>query len=469
MSLKAPLWTRDLVINVVQGEGFGPDWQAFGVSLDTREVMRGDLFIAIGGETTDGHDHLHEALRRGAAAVILDHWPENLDLCEENSFILVKNTFEALWDLARFARARFCKDIKIAALTGSVGKTTTKAALAHILGAQALTAASAKSLNTKLGVPLSLARSSPQARYGVFEVGMSEKGEIAPLSKLLEPHVAVITMLAPAHLKSLKTLEDIAQEKLQIATGLSSKGVIVLNQDMPLFEYVLERVFHGYVTFGNGEKADLRLLSAKPSEFGCFEVTAQFKGDLAPFSYTLQAIGTHFAYNSLAALLSARQMGANMEDAVRALETFKPEVRRGQYEHIKVEDLHMVLLDESYNANPTSMRAALEALAVLPKWKGGRTVAVLGDMRELGEGSRDFHRSLAKDIESLGIDAVYTCGEEMEALYKVLGDQVQKKHVSTSQDLFETVRKELQDKDNIMVKGSLSMKMDAFIKALKGE
>lgn len=468
-----PLWTQELVLKAVEGKPFGPSWKAFGCAIDSREVRPGDIFIPQKGEKVNGHLFIKNAIEQGAACVILDHWPDEFLLPSQRppqvSFVEVNNTFEALWDLARFRRAEFSQNIKIAALTGSVGKTTTKAALAHILRDQGHVASSAKSLNTKFGVPLSLARSRQDATYGVFEVGMSQKGEIAPLSELIRPTIVVITMLAPAHFAFFKNLEEIAEEKAQIMKGLCPEGTVILNHDMPFFETVFQKKSARCLTYGRHKDADLRLLSALPLEFGVFEVTAQFKSEEKPFSYKVQGIGEHFAYNTLAALLTACEMGADFEKARLSLETFEPEVRRGQYEILKYLSGEVVLLDESYNANPTSMRAALEALSYLPRWRKGRTVAVLGDMLELGEEGKALHRGLASEIERLEIDAVFTCGPLMRSLSEALPCHVLKVHCETSQELFSEVKPFLQDKDNIMVKGSLGMKMDNFVKMLKRE
>ncbi len=468
----SPLWTHEDVLKATGGKAFGPPTASSGCAIDTRDVCAGDLFIAIKGEKTDGHHFIQEALDRGASKILMDHWPSFLSpltLPQDISAVMVENTFEALWSLARYARGRLRPDIKIAAVTGSVGKTTTKVALAHILKDQGCVAASAKSLNTKLGVPLSLIRSSERAEYGVFEIGMSKKGEIAPLSELVKPHVAVITMLAPAHFGAFSSLEEIAREKSEIIKGLPPEGHVILNRDMPFFKEIEGWIPHQKRTFGRVEDSDLRLLSVRPGDFGFLEVKAQFKEEQKPFTYMIQAIGEHFAYNTLGALLTAQTLGADMEKAKRSLETFSPEVRRGQYQILRHGGREMVLLDESYNANPTSMRAALEALSYLPKWRKGRMVAVLGDMLDLGEQSEAFHRGLSQDIEAHRIEAVFTCGKMMQHLNRALPNHLQKIHVETSQDLFEKVKMLLQEGDNIMVKGSLGMKMDAFVKALKGE
>ncbi|MBS0185559.1 MAG: UDP-N-acetylmuramoyl-tripeptide--D-alanyl-D-alanine ligase [Proteobacteria bacterium] len=470
---KLPLWTQEDIIKATQGEAFGPSRSAYGCAIDSREISPDDMFIAIRGGATDGHHYIKEAIGRGASIILIDHWPSDflspLNRPSDVSFILVKDTFETLWSLARYARARLSPSIKITAITGSVGKTTTKKALAHILEEQGCVAASAKSLNTKLGVPLSLIRSPKNAKYGVFEVGMSQKGEIAPLSELIKPHVAIITMLAPAHFEAFSSLSEIAQEKLNIVKGLPSEGIVILNHDMPLYKEIFSDIPYQKMTFGRSEDSDLRLLNIKLLEFGFMEVTAQFKGEISPFTYVIEGIGEHFAFNTLGALLAAYALGANVEKAIQTLKTFTPEIRRGKCQVVLLDGKEMVLLDESYNANPTSMRAALSALSFLPKWKGGRMVAVLGDMLELGEQSAKFHQELSQEIKKHHIHAVYTCGPMMEHLHKALPKETQKIHVDQSQDLFKAVKTFLQEKDNIMVKGSLGMKMDKFVKGLKGE
>lgn len=462
-----PLWTHDEVLNAVHGGNSGPYWLAYGASIDSRDVHPGDLFIAIRGEAVDGHLFAHKALMKGATAAIVDYWPDNLlPLPSDKSVVLVQNTFQALWDLARAARARL--HAQIVAITGSVGKTTTKSALAHILRLQGLTAASEKSLNTKLGVPLSLIRAPQKSEFGIFEIGMSQKNEIAPLSELISPHVAIITMIAKAHLASLKSLEAIADEKCQITAGLSPEGCVILNHDMPCFDYVSQKISHRTLTYGRHQDADLRLLEIHPMDFGKFHVQAKFKSDKTPFTFSLNGMGTHFAYNILAALLATREVGGDVLQAAQSIETFEPEFRRGQYQIISLKEKgKVVLLDETYNANPTSMLAALESLSTIRHWKSGRTIAVLGDMLELGEESPTLHENLATDIKRLGIDAVFTCGPMMKNLANVLDPAVHKGHFKSSQELLKPVKEYLVDNDIVMAKASRGMRMDLFVESLK--
>lgn len=466
-SKNEPLWTQDEVLQAVQGGSSGPYWDAYGASIDSRDVHPGDLFIAIRGEVVDGHLFAHKALMQGATAAIVDYWPENLlPISHNKSVILVQNTFQALWDLAHFARNRL--QAKIVAITGSVGKTTTKSALAHILSRQGLTSASEKSLNTKLGVPLSLVRASKKSKFGIFEVGMSQKNEIAPLSKLISPHVAIITMIAPAHLASMKSLEAIADEKCQITAGLGRDGCVILNHDMPCFDYVSKQISHQILTYGRHEDADLRLLEIHPLDFGKFHVQVKFKSDKTPLAFSLNGMGIHLAYNVLAALLATRELGGDVLLGAESIESFEPEFRRGQSQIISLKGgRHIVLLDETYNANPTSMLAALESLANIRHWKKGRTLAVLGDMLELGEQSPILHKNLAEDIKRLGIDAVFTCGPMMKNLADSLDPSIHKGHVKSSQELLTLVKEYLSDDDIVMAKASRGMRMDLFVESLK--
>ena len=463
-----PLWSRDTVLKAVSGGGYGPDWSATNVSIDSREVTPGDLFIALHGETVDGHNYLKDACHRGAASILIDHWPseiqpESLSI----SAVMVRDTLQALWDLGKDRRQKICA--KIAAITGSVGKTTTKDALSHILRSQALTAASEKSLNTKVGVPLSLARCPEDAVFGVFEIGMSLPGEIAPLAKLVSPDVVMITMIAPAHLASMKSLESIAVEKCSIVEGLSSDGIVILNHDMPLFEDIRARLSNRIIwTYGQHEKADLRLISNHLIDHQTQDITAHFRGESASFSYGVRAIGIHMAMNTLAALLAAKALGANVWKAIHDLNTFEPALRRGQIEHVLLSGGgEIILLDESYNANPTSMRTALQSLAALKKLHQGRALAVMGDMLELGENSENYHRDLSNDIKNLQIDSVYTCGPLMQNLAADLNTNIHRFHHDSAEKIAQAILKEIRAGDIIMVKGSRGMGMEKVIELLK--
>lgn len=463
-----PLWTKEEICAATQGGSTGYNWNIQGLSIDSRTTQEGDLYIPIRGETVDGHDFLQEAFKKGASAALIDHLPSSISLEKKlYNLVEVQDTGKALWSLGIAARQR--SKARIVAITGSVGKTTTKAMLAHILSQQAVIGFSEKSFNTKIGVPVSLASMPREAKYGVFEIGMNMPGEIAPLSRLVAPDVALITMIAPGHIEYLKTLEGIADEKVSIIAGLSSDGVLILNRDMPLYEYIRSKVSHRVLTYGKHPEADLHLVSLHAGEGRGEHITAKFKEDAASFAYAIPVAGEHMAINSLGALLVARELGADVLQGANGFKTFEAAERRGRHETLSLPNGgSFYLIDESYNANPTSVKAALEVLASLKqRFSMKRSIAVLGDMKELGEKTAEYHRSLVEDIKRLNIDHVFTCGTLMKELQEALPEGCSVYHAPSSEELIFPLVEFLQDQDIVMVKGSLSMKMGFVVGALK--
>lgn len=462
------LWTREEVCEATQGGATDKSWSATGISIDSRTVQEGDLYIPIQGETVDGHDFIKQAFEKGAVASFIDHWPASFSLQQEtHNFVQVFNTKKALWDLGLAARRR--STARIIAITGSVGKTTTKTMLAHMLSLQGITGFSEKSFNTKVGVPVSLAQMPRDALYGVFEIGMSMPGEIAPLSQLVAPDIALITMIAPGHLEDLKTLEGVADEKRSIITGLSERGILILNRDMPFYEYIRNQVIQKVVTYGEHSDADLQLLGYH-SDGGIGEqVTAKFKEEKASFTYTIPLTGKHMVINSLGALLSMRMMGADVLQGAYALRNVEAVERRGRHYTVPLKKGGSIyLLDESYNANPASVNAALEVLSDLQKrLVKKRSIAILGDMKGLGEKSPEFHGALAKEVQRLNINHIFTCGPLMAELRAMLPKECHIYHAASSEDLIDPIFDYLQDDDIVMVKGSLSMKMGLIAAALR--
>ncbi len=463
-----PLWTKEEICTATQGGSIEGEWSIQGISIDSRATQEGDLYIPIRGETVDGHDFLLQAFEKGAIAAVIDHLPKAFPL-EKKSYKLVEvqDTKKALWALGKIGRQR--SKARIAAITGSVGKTTTKAMLAHILSQQAVIGFSEKSFNTKIGVPVSLARMPREAKYGVFEIGMNMPGEIVPLSKLVAPDIALITMIAPGHIEHLGTLEGIANEKRSIVGGLSEAGVVILNRDMPLYDYIRVQISHRVLTYGKHPEADLRLVALHAGEETGEHITAKFKEDEASFAYTIPVTGEHMAINSLGALLATRELGADVLQGAISLKTFEAVERRGQHHTLSLPGGgSYYLIDESYNANPVSVKAALEVLASLKqRFSKKRAIAVLGDMKELGEKSAEYHRDLSEDIKRLGVEHVFTCGTMMQELKEALSKGCSIYHALNSEELILPLLEFLQDQDIIMVKGSLSMKMGLIVGALK--
>ncbi len=375
------LWTIDDMARAIGARRAGalPD-AVTGISIDSRTIAPGQAFFAIKGDAHDGHDFVAAALRAGAGlAVVSSTKPAPSDA----PLLIVRDVLGALRRLARAARAR--TNAQVIAVTGSVGKTSTKEALSLALSRDGETHASVASFNNHWGVPLSLARLPTSARYAVFEIGMNHAGEITPLTKLVRPHVAVITTVEPVHLEFFASVEAIADAKAEIFTGVEPGGAAVLNRDNPHFARLARRAKRAgvqrVVSFGEDEHADARLIKcALQPESSTIE--ADILG--ARVAYKLGAPGRHQVLNSLAVLATASIVGADLALASLALADLRPAAGRGTRLKLPLHGGEALVIDESYNANPTSMRAALAVLAQAPLGRHGRRIAVLGDMLELG-------------------------------------------------------------------------------------
>jgi UDP-N-acetylmuramoyl-tripeptide--D-alanyl-D-alanine ligase len=445
----------------------GP-FEANGVAFDSRSVAPGDLFFALSGEATDGHAFVADALKRGAAAAVVSR-----DLPEaDGRLVRVADTMKALRDLGRAGRRR--SPARIASVTGSVGKTSTKDALRAMLSAQAPTAASAASFNNHVGVPISLARLPREARYGVFEIGMNHEGEIEPLARLVEAHVGVITNVEPAHIGHMGSEEAIADEKACLFAGMREGAVAVLNRDNRYFDRLADHARRfgvaRIVGFGRNEAAQVRLLACRLQDTGS-DVVALIHG--RRIEYRLGAAGEHWALNSLAALAVVEALGADVAAAASALAEVKASPGRGARRHLAFGTGAIELIDESYNANPASVRAMLAVLARTEPAPGGRRLLAMGDMRELGEGADAYHASLADAVAASGAAQVFLCGPHMQALWQRLAAGQRGVHRPDSAALAGDVATALRAGDVIAVKGSLGSKMknvvDAVLAASGGE
>ncbi len=426
-------------------------FDAEGVSIDTRSLVPGDVFVALVGENGDGHEHVARALAAGAAGAMVHRVPPGL---EGAPLLVVDDTMDGLRRLGQFGRARFGG--RVVAVTGSVGKTTTKEMLRQILSAHGPTSAALASLNNHWGVPLTLARMDPAAAYAVIELGMNHAGEIAPLARMARPHVALITAIAPAHIGYLGSIEAIADEKLSIREGLEPCGVLVVPADTPMAGRL--RV-SGALTFGrDGEAA--RLVAARADARGT-DVEIAIGGRVV--ATRLAAPGAHMAMNAAGAVLAAVALGLDAAAAAAALAGFAPVAGRGARRAIALEGGAAVLLDESYNASPVAVRAALEVLALQT---AARRVVVLGDMRELGAAGPSEHAGLAGDIEGVA-DLVFTCGALMRHAYDGIGAARRGAHAADSAALAPLVAAALRPGDAVLVKGSLGSKMKLIIEAIE--
>ena len=449
-----PRWTAHDLLEATGGT-MGVPFVATGVSIDTRTIQPGDLFVALRGETSDGHAYVADAIAKGAAGAMVHG-----AMPEVSRLLVVDDTLAALHRLGGYARERFTG--RLVAVTGSVGKTTTKEMLRTILTAFGNTHAAVASYNNHWGLPLTLARLAPDAEFCVAEIGMNHAGEIAPLARLARPHVAVITAVEKAHIGFLGSIEAIADEKAELLRALEPGGIAVLPADTRLLPRLLAAVGDAQiVTFGEARSADARLVDLTMDADGS-DVAAELAGQRIAFR--LNAPGRHMAMNALAAVAAAHQLSqASPERVAQALGGFAPVVGRGTRRTIAVPGGTALLLDESYNGNPASMRAAL---TVLRLQNAERRIAVLGDMLELGDASGAEHRALATDVAAAA-DRLFTCGPLMHALYNAVPEAMRAGHAQDSASLAPILARSVAPGDAILIKGSLGSRMKLVVNALE--
>jgi UDP-N-acetylmuramoyl-tripeptide--D-alanyl-D-alanine ligase len=450
------LWTSQAIAQATGGTA-SADFTATGVAFDSREIGPGDLFIALKGEETDGHRFVERAMAAGAAGVIVS---EPVD----GPHVLVGDTVAALNGLGRNARAR--TDAQVIGVTGSVGKTTTKETLFTALdrGEPGRVHRSVKSYNNHTGVPLSLARMPEGTRFGVFEMGMNHKGEIAQLTRLVRPHVAVVTAIASAHVENLGSIEAIADAKGEIFEGLEPGGTAIIPFDTPHRDRLIAAArpyADRIMTFGFGDGADARALYAVQGQNGTM-VTGRI-GE-AQLSFTIAQPGQHMVSNALAVLAAVEAAGGDLAQAALALAELGGLKGRGERHLIALDGGQALLIDESYNANPASMEATLAVLGAEPV--SGRRIAVLGTMRELGGQSESAHAGLAGPIRAADVQRLILVGEDMAPLAKALGSDVDLTHVADAAAATLILREDIAPGDAILVKGSNAVGLAALVEAL---
>lgn len=459
------LWTIDAMAAAMRAERAGAlPADVNGISIDSRTSGKGDAFFAIKGENRDGHDFVDSALKGGAGLAVVAR--DQRDRFAGAPLLVVPDVLEALRSLARAARAR--TEARVIAVTGSVGKTGTKEALRLALSTDGETHASVASYNNHWGVPLSLARCPASTKYAVLEIGMNHAGEITPLTKLARPHVAIITGIEPVHLEYFGSLEKIADAKAEIFAGVEPGGAAVLNRDNAQFSRLaaaakaarIERV----VSFGEHKDADALLLRLS-LQADCSTVEARILGQTV--TYKLGAPGRHLVLNSLAVLTAVSLVGADLALAALALNNLRPASGRGTRTVLTVPGGNALLIDESYNANPASMQAAIALLGQVPVGQRGRRIAVLGDMLELGPTAAELHRALAKAIEAANVDLVFCSGPLMRALWEALPSRARGGYSETAAGLEPMVVSAIRAGDAVMVKGSLGSKMGPIVRALE--
>ncbi len=459
-----PLWSAEDAAKatggkIVRGETeqnrLREDWTISGVSMDTRSLKIGDLFVPI-KDVRDGHDFIEQAYAAGAGAVISEK------LISGRPALIVKNSLKALEDLAIAARIR--SDAMRIAVTGSVGKTSVKEALGILCSEFGVVHKSQKSYNNHWGVPLTLASLPQAADFGVFEAGMNHAGELSALSKIIAPNIAVITTVAGAHLSNFDSIDAIAEAKSEIMDGMEPGGFVVLNGDnayTPRLMEKAERLGLKVLTFGQGD-CDISIVTAKSHAQGSH---TRLRINYQQYDVTLSVLGEHWSSNAAACMAVALAAGLDLRKSATALRKIKPLAGRGEIHALTMDGKAYTLIDESYNANPTSMRAAISVLGQ----KTGRKLAILGDMGELGPTELDLHAALAEPLIAAGVSRVIVTGECMRALRGALPQKMRGLWCKDTEATLEALKDELQIGDTVLIKGSNAAQLGQVVNMLKSE
>ncbi len=464
------LWTSEDAVAATGGRAVG-DWVVDGVSIDTRTLQQGDLFVALKA-ARDGHDFVAQALENGAGAALVSHVPDGV--AADAPLLIVDDVLAGLEALGRAGRAR--TQARVVAVTGSVGKTSTKEMLRDMLGAQGRTHASVASYNNHWGVPLTLARMPQDTEYAVIEIGMNHPGEIGPLAIMARPHVALITTVAAVHLEAFDDVAGIAREKAAVFDGLEADGVAIVNADIETADVLRAQVAVLGVAsqdFGR-EASDWRLgdVTVKGNT-----TVARATAQGAPLLFKVNSAGVHFAMNALGALASVEALGADLALAASYLGRWTPFVGRGARETLVLDpverDQTLELIDDAYNANPTSLGAALDVLAAAETIDGlgritkGRRIAFVGDMKELGPQEAQMHAEIADHPAMAQIDVVHCVGPLMRHLHEALPVEKRGLWTETSDEMAAEARVHVDAGDCVLAKGSLSMGLARVVDAIR--
>ena len=453
-----PLWTSDQIQAATGGRSAGPAFAAGGVSIDTRTLEPGDLFAALAGER-DGHDFVGAAFERGAAGALVSQ-------PGEGARIVVADTLKALEQLGETARLR-ASMARRGAVTGSVGKTSVTQAIRAGLDLAGPSHGSVKSYNNHIGVPLTLARMPAATRRAIFEIGMNHAGEIEPLARMVRPHAIAITTIAPVHVENFAAGEaGVARAKAEIFEGLEAGGRAVLNADNKWFAFLAgeaRRRGADVVSFGTGEACAAQLVDFRLTGDGA-EVEARLHG--RPIRYSLRQTGAHWGLMSLCALLMMQALDVAADQALAALAAFQPLEGRGAERRVRLEGGAFTLIDESYNANPLSVAAALRTLGL--RAATGRRIAALTDLLELGDAARAYHAELAAEIEAARVDLVFCAGALMKSLWEALPPTRRGGYAETAAALAPQLTSAVEPGDLVMVKGSRDSQAKALFEALAG-
>lgn len=446
------LWTSTDAAAATGGRAT-TDWVADGISIDTRTIRPGDLFVAL-KDVRDGHDFVAQALEKGANAALVSRIPEGVS--PDAPLLVTDDVLPALEALGRAARAR--TKARVLAITGSVGKTSTKDMAAAALSPQGRVHAAEASLNNHWGVPLTLARMPADTDWAILELGMNHPGEIAPLSRMARPHVAMITTVGAAHMEAFGSLEGIAVEKASIFEGLEPAGHAILPEDLTVTQILRDAADRaGAIVVGFGRDGMAKPVSSKVAD-GETRVRARVLGETLDF--TLATAGAHFVMNAVGVLAAVTALGADPKASARGLATWRPYKGRGGVERIG----GITLIDDSYNANPTSLAAGLATLDAMPP---GRRVAILGDMLELGEDEFALHRAIADYPQMQGVALVHACGPRMRHLIDALAEEKRGIWSEDAADLCARARELVRDGDVVFVKGSKGSRVAGVVDAIR--
>ncbi len=456
------LWTAKDAVVATGGRATGA-WSVSGLSIDTRSMEAGEMFIAL-KDQRDGHDFVADALAKGAGAALVSRIPDGVD--ETAPLLIVNDVQSALEALGKYRRAQV--NANVIGVTGSVGKTSTKEMLRSVFAPDYKTHAAVKSFNNHWGVPLTLARMPLDTEIAIIEIGMNHPGEIAPLAKMADLDAAIITTVAAVHIEAFEDIEGIAKEKAAIFEGLRQNGVAIFNRDIECFE-IVEQAANGFnqVSFGSSEDADFRLIqiSGKGAVTTCL---ARARGQEIAFKF--QAAGAHFATNALAVLAAAEAVDMPLAKAMLNLADWTAPDGRGARSLLIFDGKTIELIDESYNANPTSVGAALDVLSESePGSSRGRRIAFLGDMLELGEEEVPMHAGLADHPAISKLSQVHTVGSRMRHLHDALGGEFRGAWFENSEVAAGELDHLLHDGDVVMIKGSLGAAMGKIVTALKNK
>lgn len=459
------LWQSSVVEKTTGGRRVGDPWVATGISFDSRLTRPGDLFLALNGGERDGHDFVVGAFKNGAVVAVVEKIPESTN--GEGSFLLVNNVYKALQDLA--LEARFRAPVTVVAVTGSVGKTGTKDTLAAALSKSFKVHSTSGNLNNHIGLPLSLARMPKETKFGIFELGMNHSGEIGHLSNLVKPELAIITNVNAVHLEHFENEQGIAEAKAEIFQGMSSDGQVILYSDNRWSQFLASKAreagIKNIITFGSDPSCAVRISNLKLNQNGSL-IEIEVAGKT--IQYTLDVVGKHIAINTVGVIACINALGCDIDYAIDSFQSIC--LSKGRGKHIRIPlgtGGELNLIDESYNANPIAMRAAFASFGLTKLNNGGRRIAILGDMLELGSSGPFLHANLIDDLIASKPDIVVTVGSLMKNLYDKIPVDIIRLHANNSFDIAKKISQNLRVGDLILVKGSLGTNMAPIVAAIE--